>query len=58
MAQLASLPDALRQRLIAASGVGAYERQDDINALVYFAAPNRFGAMCDVLSTLSPSGER
>ena len=46
VAQLASLPDALRERVIAASGVGAFEREDDTNALVHFAAPNRFGIMC------------
>lgn len=46
VAQLASLPDALRERVIAASGVGGFEREDDINAFVYFAAPNRFGIMC------------
>ena len=46
VAQLASLPDALREQLIAASGVRGFEHENDINAFVYFAAPNRFGIMC------------
>lgn len=45
VAQLASLPDVLREQLIAASGVGGFQREEEIKAFVYSAAPNRFGIM-------------
>lgn len=45
VAQLASLPDDVREQLIAASGTQGFERPEEINAFIYFADPNRFGLM-------------
>ena len=45
VAQLTSLPDDVREQLIAASAVEGFDREEQINAFVYFADPNRFGIM-------------
>lgn len=46
VAQITSLPEDLRARLIAAGGVEGFQRDDQINQGVYFLDPNRFGIMC------------
>ncbi len=43
VAQLASLPDELREELIETSGVEGFEREEEMSAFFYFSNPNLYG---------------
>lgn len=58
VAQLMSLPEHLRAQLIAASGTEGFEREEQINAFVYFADPNRFGIMSYLHYQRPENGDR